>query len=838
MQDRTARRCRRGGRRRGASPGLLQQGDEVASAGDSRRAERRTARIDKLPRRVGLFLLVCALGALMTVAVLEIQASATAYIVGENHWSKAQQRALHDLDRYLVDDDAVALARAREALRVPLGDRQARLALERDPVDTAAARAGFLQGGNAPGDIERLIWMHRLFARAPYFSEAIEQWRLADRVILEMAALIDRIEEDSRLHRLTAARRDEYRAALRRIEGQSHGSAFLEPLVEGTHRLRQGLVALSLTVFVMMTMYALMLMRRTLRHVRETESEFRVAFSQAVVGMLKLDREGRLRRVNEAFARLLGYRPDQLLALRLADLLHPDDLCLDGQGDIDWIRMCEPGDRRLRHRDGGLLWVRWTASMIVDVRPGSDRIFVVVEDVSQARELADEIAHQASHDELTGLINRREIERRLVQAIHAVHRGAGPHALCFVDLDQFKVLNDTCGHAAGDHFLREFSATLDRQLRDGDWVGRLGGDEFAIFLQGAGLDDAERAAQRLHAILGESTFHWGGRRFPLGCSIGVAEINVDAVDTDSLLRAADTACYLAKEEGRNRVRCYRDADRAIARRRNELEWVAQTQLAIAEDRLLLYAQRIQSLRGENRLQYEILVRLAGEEGQVVPPGFFLPAMERYGQAPALDRHVLASVLAQIGGQHDHLADLDLCHINLSAQSIADPAFREHACEMLDAQPALARRICFEITETAVIANLADARVFIDQMRARGCRIALDDFGSGLSSFGYLKSLPVDILKIDGAFVRDLDKDDVDLALVRSMVQVGRALGKTTIAEWVETEAAMARLAEVGVDYVQGYALHAPCPLAELIGAWAPVAAGAAEDRAGSPIMSA
>jgi len=798
----------------------------------------RSARIDKLPRRVAVFILLSAMGALLTAAVLEIQAGATAYIVGENHWSKAQQRAIYSLERYISHGDPSALAQAREALRVPLGDRQARLALERRPVDMGAARAGFLQGGNAPQDIERMIWMFRLFSNAPYFRHAIGQWRLADRDILEMVALAERVEEDVRLQRLTEARRNTYRQALLRMDSNANSTVFLAELVEGVHSLRRALMTVCVLAFMALSAYALRLMRRTLVHVRETESEFRVAFNQAVVGMLKLDRQGRLRRGNDAFARLLGYRPEQLHTLRLADLLHPDDLCLDRQGAIDWIRMCEPGDRRLRHREGHLLWVRWTASMIVDARPGSDRIFVVVEDVSQARELADEIAHQASHDALTGLINRREIERRIGQAIHAVHRGGGPHALCFVDLDQFKVVNDTCGHAAGDQFLRQFSSTLAAQLRGGDWVGRLGGDEFAIFLHGAVLDDAEHVAQRLHATLGDTVFQWSGRHFAMGSSIGVAEINRDTTDTDTLLRAADTACYLAKEEGRNRVRAYRSADRAIVRRRNELEWVAQTQLAMVENRLLLYAQRIRPLHGEDSLQYEVLVRMAGGEGQVVSPGFFLPAMERYGQAPMLDRHVLTSLLAQIGRDPNHLAQLDLCHVNLSAQSITDPAFREYAGELLDAHPQLARKLCFEITETAVIANLGDARSFIDEMRERGCRIALDDFGSGLSSFGYLKSLPVDILKIDGAFVRDLGRDDVDVALVQSIVQIGRALGKTTIAEWVESEAALAHLREAGVDYVQGYLVHQPCPLSDLMDGLAQEAFSGNGTPPESPIMSA
>ncbi|KAF1719995.1 PAS domain S-box-containing protein/diguanylate cyclase (GGDEF) domain-containing protein [Pseudoxanthomonas wuyuanensis] len=800
--------------------GVTRKSNSEASTGFSFK----DATLRKLPARVRALIVLSALGALLTVTVLEIQAGATAYIVGENHWSKAQQQAVHSLYRYATHADPIDLQRAREALAVPLGDRQARLALERRPVNLHLAREGFRQGGNAPEDIDRLIRMYRLFAGAPYFRESVRIWREAEVDILQVAALAEEIHQDVVQQRLDPARTGAYQRRLLLLDERLRVAeiAFSRSLVDGARVMRLALIGVSIVAFVALTWYALAVMRRTLRHVRETESEFRVAFHQAVVGMLKLDRRGRVTRANEALAKILDHPLEELKGLSLGAILHPQDLQLTAAGAIDWLRMLEPGDRRLLRGDGKAVWVRWTASMIVGGQADADRIFVVVEDVSKARELASEIAHQASHDELTGLINRREIERRLSQAIAEVQHGTMRHSLCFVDLDQFKVVNDTCGHAAGDQFLRQFSATLAAQLRGGDWVGRLGGDEFAVLLEGASLEDAERAAVRIHERLWQSTFHWAGRKFAMGCSIGVAEMNRGTVDSDLLLRAADTACYLAKEEGRNRVRCYRDSDRAIARRHNELEWVAQTQLAIAENRLLLYAQRIQPLNGEDRLQYEVLVRLAGEEGQVVLPGFFLPAMERYGQVSALDRHVVGLVFAQIAGHPEHLDYLDLCHINLSAQSIVDTGFLEYVVGLLDEKPALAHKICFEITETAVIGNLADARGFIDAMRARGCRIALDDFGSGLSSFGYLKSLPVDVLKIDGAFIRDLGKDDVDLALVRSIGQVGRALGKTTIAEWVETEAAMTQLAEVGIDYAQGYAIHVPCPLLELMQAWPPV----------------
>lgn len=782
--------------------------------------------LKRLPARVMVLILLSALGALLTAAILETQAGATAYIIGESHWSKAQQRAVHSLYRYASHGDPADLAEARAALQVPLGDRAARLALERDPVDVAAARAGFLQGGNAPGNLDRLIRMYRGLSNAPYFRDSVRLWREAEVGILHLVRLADELEAQQAARSLDADEVLAYQRELTAIDARLRPReiAFSRSLADGADFMRHVLLALSALAFLVLCAYALHVMRKTLRRVRETESEFRMAFHQSAVGMLKLDREGRFTQANEALAQILGRPLQEIRTLRLHDVLHADDVRLDAQGGIDWGRLLEAGERRLVRQDGVVRWVRWTASVVAAHAQGDDRVFVLVEDVSDAHELACEIAHQASHDELTGLINRREIARRLGCALGQARGCAGRHTLCYIDLDQFKLVNDTCGHEAGDRFLCHFASRVASQLRRDDWLGRLGGDEFAILLHDTTLEEAEAAMARIHASLAEASFLWNGRAFGLNCSIGVAEINDAAVDVDWLLRAADAACYMAKEEGRNRIRCYRDSDPSLSRRRQELEWVAHTQLAIAEDRLLLYAQQIVALDGSDRLQYEVLVRLRDREGQVHAPGMFLPAMERYGQGMAVDRFVMDAVCRHFARHPAHLAGVDLCHVNVSAQSIADPAFLDHVNLLLDRHPGVASRLCFEITETAVIANLDDACRFIDTMRARGCRIALDDFGSGLSSFGYLKRLAVDILKIDGAFIHDLAKGESDLALVRSMSQMGQALGKVTIAEWVECEGVMAQLREVGIGYVQGYAVHVPCPLAELAPAAEPVRA--------------
>ncbi|HJS34806.1 MAG TPA: EAL domain-containing protein [Pseudoxanthomonas sp.] len=794
---------------------------EASVAGGTAGDDRNRGLQRRLPARVAALIVLSALGALLIAAVLETQAGATAYIIGESHWSKAQQRAVHSLYRYASHAQPADLADARVALRVPLGDRAGRLALERSPVDLEAARQGFLQGGNAPEDIGRLIWMYRMLGKAPYFRESVRLWREAEVEILHLVALADELEA-----RPPGATRDgaSVRAYQHRLMGidarvRPKELAFSRSLAEGAHFMRRVLLGLSAVAFLALCAYALHVMRSTLRRVRETESEFRMAFHQSAVGMLKLDRDGRFTRANDALAKILGMPLHDIRLLHLSDVLHADDLRCDARGAIDWAHMLEPGERRLVRRDGDVRWVRWTASVVASRARSAERVFVLVEDVSEAHELACEIAHQASHDDLTGLINRREIARRLGSVLGQAHGCDGRHTLCYIDLDQFKLVNDTCGHEAGDRFLCHFASRVAAQLRREDWLGRLGGDEFAVLLHDTTLEEAEAAMARIHAALGESSFQWNGRTFGLNCSIGVAEINDAAVDVDWLLRAADAACYVAKEEGRNRIRCYRDSDPSLSRRRHELEWVAHTQLAIAEDRLLLYAQQIVALDGSQRLQYEVLVRLRDREGRLHAPGVFLPAMERYGQGMAVDCFVVDAVCRHFALHPAQLARVDLCHLNVSAQSIADPAFLEYVNLLLDRQPGVATRLCFEITETAVIANMDDACRFIDAMRTRGCRIALDDFGSGLSSFAYLRRLPVDILKIDGAFIRDLARGEADLALVRSMSQMGQALGKITIAEWVESDAVMAQLREVGIGLVQGYAVHVPCPLQDLMAAW-------------------
>ncbi len=776
-----------------------------------------------LPYEFGSLIVLVAMAVMLTAGVLELQTSATAYIIGESHWSKAQQGSVDELHRYAVSGDPQQLINARSLLQVPLGDRKARLALEQDPPDLDRSRQGFLDGLNAPEDVSRMIRMYQYFHNAPFFRDAVEEWRRGDIGILELEALGEEMEALHSRGAMSDVLSASYQRKILSVDARLKPIelAFSQALVGGTRLLRVSLIGASIVLFLVIAWIAIIVLRSTLARIRLSEGVFRSAFHQAAVGMLKMRANGQILEANDAICQVLGYPSAQLKGRYLGDSLHAEGLAEiaaeDGKS-IDWSRCEHPNEHRFLREDGSTRWLRWTASSIESEVADEQRIFAIFEDVSDSRQLSDEMKYQASHDGLTGLVNRREIERRLRSAIESVRRERNEHAFLFVDLDQFKLVNDTCGHVAGDQLLRQIAGVLMLQMRATDWMGRLGGDEFAVFLEDTDSEEALRIAERLRRALSASTFPWEGRKFNITCSIGIARINADQADVGEVLRAADRACYQAKEEGRNCIRIYQESDQAMSRRRDDLAWVAEIRQAIVEGRIVLFAQRIEVLNGSAGLVYEILVRLVDRQGVINAPDRFLPAAERFGEALSIDRLVIAMALRQLEDHPDHLQALDLCHINVSAQSIANPEFRQLVVNLLDTSRVPARKLCFELTETAAIGNITRAREFIDELRARGCRIALDDFGSGMASFAYLKNLPVDVLKIDGVFIRDLANNEIDPVLVRSMCEVARSLGKTTVAEWVEDRALLDQLRELGVDQAQGYGIHEPCALSELIDA--------------------
>ena len=434
------------------------------------------------------------------------------------------------------------------------------------------------------------------------------------------------------------------------------------------------------------------------------------------------------------------------------------------------------------------------------------------------QELVARLSFEASHDALTGLVNRREFETRLGKALDELSVRPGEHSLMFLDLDQFKVVNDTCGHAAGDQLLKQTSALLQENLRRGGLLARLGGDEFGVLLQDCDAGSAVATAERLRLAVQELRFVWNGCAFNISVSIGLVQV-AEANAMEATLRAADMACYMAKEKGRNRVQVYHPSDAELVERVGEMAWVQRIRNGLDEGRFCLFAQEIRSLSKTEPdcSRVELLLRLRDEDGKLVQPGSFMPAAERYGLMPLIDRWVIRNAFALLAERisSSRPAELTSCAINLSGATFGDDDFVEYVRRQFEIYRVPPGMVCFEITETSAIANIPSAKRFIEALKKLGCRFSLDDFGTGMSSFSYLKHLPVDFIKIDGSFVREMLNSKMDRAMVEMIVHVARVMGKSTIAEFVESDEILPALGEIGVDYAQGYAIGKPAPFEDM-----------------------
>jgi diguanylate cyclase (GGDEF)-like protein/PAS domain S-box-containing protein len=534
--------------------------------------------------------------------------------------------------------------------------------------------------------------------------------------------------------------------------------------------------------------------------------------------VFNLSEGGLILSVNRTGAKQLGLTVEELQDCSVFNFIHPIDLpimhalvehCLFNPLFVHKHEL-----RQVCH-NGRIIWVRATARSFENEHQQSS-LLLVCEDVTEAHDLSEQIAYQASHDTLTGLANRSEFDRHIKELVTLVHADNSEHALCYLDLDQFKVVNDTCGHLAGDELLRQLGDLLRKNLRRHDFVARLGGDEFGVLMYNCTLGEAFQACEKIRDMIRDFHFGWEDRSFTVGVSIGVSSINVTSGNAVDLLKEADAACYAAKDKGRNRVHVFRPDDEELALRHGEMQWVSKIKQGLEQNRFCLYGQPIVPFsENDEGLHFETLIRYRDDKGHIVPPGAFLPAAERYNLVSALDRSVISHLFEWIAKKPNFLENLSICSINLSGVSLSDESMLAFISEQFSLWAIPTHKICFEITETAAIANLSCATKFINHLRERGCSFSLDDFGSGLSSFAYLKNLPVDFLKIDGLFVKDIVDDEVDLAMVRAINEVGHIMGKKTIAEFVENEQIFNLLNELGVDYAQGYGIGKPVPLDEL-----------------------
>jgi len=432
-------------------------------------------------------------------------------------------------------------------------------------------------------------------------------------------------------------------------------------------------------------------------------------------------------------------------------------------------------------------------------------------DVSERRGLTQQMSYQAAHDALTGLINRREFERRIEQSLHAVRDQDASHACCYLDLDRFKAVNDTCGHMAGDNMLREVANLIKDEVRESDFVARLGGDEFGMLLIGCPLEKARQIADDVCRAVKDYRFVWQDKIFTVGASVGLVEIGRESGSIKDILSAADSACYVAKKQGRGQVHVYSAKDEVSARQRGEIHWLGLLQSALKEDQFQIYTQPIISVTGKtiDGPSVEVLLRMRDDEGHIILPRQFIQAAERYQMMASVDAWVVQATLAAIGQGAINVPDNRSCSINLSGQTLGDPTFLEFVVDCLDHSQVDPSRICFEINEAVVMTNLEHARRFIGVLHGMGCSFGLDDFGSGIGSFANVRDLSIDFLKIDGVYTRELEFDSLNYQVVAAITRLSRSLGFKVIAEQVEEQEDFEALRELGVDFVQGYFVQSP-----------------------------
>ncbi len=557
----------------------------------------------------------------------------------------------------------------------------------------------------------------------------------------------------------------------------------------------------------------------TLLALKASEARYRELYENVVAGVFQSTPDGKFMSANPALVKLLGYESeDELLGLDIGN-----DLYMYPEDRNAWAaNILQSGEIRnaelvLRRKDGRKIVVLENSRA---VRNDQGRVLYyegTLTDITEAHELSRQLSFEASHDALTGLINRREFELRLQRALESALGTQARHALCYMDLDNFKVINDTCGHIAGDELLRQLATTLGTRIRSHDALARLGGDEFGVLLHDCPLENAAQIANELLQVIEQFQFVWGTSAFFIGASIGVVPIDGHQRRVTQVLSAADAACYAAKDQGRNRVHVYREDDSVVARRHGEMQWVARVKRALTEHRFFLEAQPIIPIDAQNGIKhYEILVRLRDENGRRVPPGAFMPAVDRYNLAGRLDRWVITASLSWLRRAGRELNGIDRFFINLSGDSLTDRELVEFILQGLKKTDVGPERIGFEVTETAAINNLTRANQIISELRRAGIVFGLDDFGSGMSSFAYLKALSVDYLKIDGMFVANVATDPVDCEMVSSINRIGHAMGKKTVAECVEQSIVLDKLRELGVDYAQGFAIGLPVPIDEIL----------------------
>ncbi|AZV28331.1 MULTISPECIES: EAL domain-containing protein [Pseudomonas] len=784
------------------------------------------------PRLLGIvwpFIAVVLFQALLGGVSLYVLSAVRGYVAGESLWSKGQKDAIYYLNLYADSRDEAIYLKYQNAIAVPQGGHQLRLALDKQPPDLQAAREGILKGGNHPDDVSSLIWLYLNFRHFSYLETAIDRWTLGDAYLVELDGVAQEMHQRITANAATEADIHRWKDRIFAInDGVTPAAkAFSDALGEGSRMILRLLLFTNLATALGLIVLALLRTRKLLKQRHAFAEALQLEKDRAHVtlhsigdGVITTDVSGAIDYMNPAAEALTHWKAEQAAGLPLAALFN----LLDDNAQTEGLTLIEhilsgqltggsEHSKLIQRLDGSTVSVTLVGAPIRNAGKVSGTV-LVLHDMTQERQYIANLSWQATHDALTGLANRREFEYRLEQALHNLTRQAGRHALMFLDLDQFKLVNDTCGHAAGDELLRHICALLQSGLREGDTLARLGGDEFGILLENCAPEAAEKIAESLRQTVQNLHFVWKGRPFLTTVSIGLVHVAQNPTTLEASLRAADMACYMAKEKGRNRVQVYHADDSELSLRFGEMAWVQRLHMALEENRFCLYAQEIAplgSVAGGTRGHIEILLRLHDEAGRMILPDSFIPAAERYGLMTSLDRWVVQNVFKVIAQciNEECEGPLAMCAINLSGITIGDDAFLHFLREQFDNYGVPPEMICFEITETSAIANLGSAIRFINELKGLGCYFSLDDFCAGMSSFAYLKHLPVDFLKIDGSFVKDMLDDPINRAMVEVINHIGHVMGKQTIAEFVETAQIEQALLEIGVDYAQGYVVERP-----------------------------
>lgn len=553
----------------------------------------------------------------------------------------------------------------------------------------------------------------------------------------------------------------------------------------------------------------------------ESEERFALAIRGANVGIWDWDIKESRAYYSPIWKSILGYEEHEIgyHFSDATDLLHPYDK--DNVLKMFWTFVEGVSEKfyvefRFQHKSGHYIHLQSHAFSVRDNDNKTLRVVGTLVDISARIQAEEQLSYQSSHDELTGLMNRREFTRCVEKLLTNDICEQSGHALCYIDIDQFKVVNDTCGHAAGDEMLRQLGLELKKALKTRDILARLGGDEFGVLIKSDSIEAARLTASDLLSAIRGYQFAFEGHNFSVSASMGLVNIAGPRNSLEKLLKNADAACYMAKDYGRNRIHVYRADDTDLTQRHGQMQWVNRIQQALNENRFCLYAQSIESLNIGDKGHYELLIRMHDKQGGLIPPGAFLPAAERYNLIGQLDRWVINNAFLLLSENPTFLNSVDFISINLSGHSLTDAGVLNYIISKFELFNVDYHKICFEVTETAAISQLSMAEKFIVELKKLGCRFALDDFGSGLSSFGYLKNLPVDYLKIDGMFVKNIVDDKIDHAMVKSINDIGHVMGMQTIAEFVENDRIKFMLKDLGVDYAQGYGIHKPQLFAELL----------------------